>query len=216
MARNKQFKYSQISQSDLIFEDTAGKPLRLAGKWNSVFTNSNPIVLEIGCGYGEYTIGLARQYPEYNFIGLDIKGDRLFQGLEQVKNYNLTNVRFIRSRAEEIGKHFCESELSTIWITHPDPQPKKERRRLIYKRFLAMYKQVLADNSSLYLRTDSTALFEYSLQTLANSKDFEVQFFSWDLYSSSWFRKKDNFVTRYEKQFHESKIKLLYLKLQKS
>ncbi len=216
MARNKLYKYSTITKSEFIFENIQGNILDLKNQWSQIFNNTNPIVLEIACGYGEYTIGLAKNNPNCNYIGLDIKGDRLFQGLQEIQKYNLNNVRFIRSKAEDIASLFAANELSGIWITHPDPQPKKEKKRLIYKRFLDIYKIILKPQGDLFLRTDNTNFFEYSLQTLGIDPAWQIQYFSWDYYSSPWFKENQNFITRYEKQFSNSNIKLIHLLHQKS
>jgi tRNA (guanine-N7-)-methyltransferase len=213
MARNKLYKYNTIRQSQFVFENIYNTDLELASNWHNIFDNSNPIVLEVACGYGEYTIGLAIKNPDINFIGLDIKGDRLYQGLQKMNQYNLPNVRFIRSRCEDITSLFAPNELTDIWIIHPDPQPKKETKRLIYKRFMEIYKTVLKPSGNLYLRTDNKNLFQYSLDSIITNPDWLVQYFSWDYYNSPWFEIDQNFITRYQKQFNNSTIKLLHLRL---
>ena len=128
------------------------------GKWHEHFGNNNPITLELGCGKGDYTISLARIHPERNFIGVDIKGARLWRGAKTAVEEKMQNVAFIRTRIELIENFFDADEVSEIWITFPDPQPKKEFKRLTCERFLNYYKHFLQPGSPIHLKTDSLEL----------------------------------------------------------
>ncbi|MFY7787654.1 MAG: tRNA (guanosine(46)-N7)-methyltransferase TrmB, partial [Thermoflexibacteraceae bacterium] len=172
MARNKTFRFEQNKVADNVIEPN--KPLfdQIKGKWNELFfKNNNPIVLELACGRGEYTIGLAKNFPDKNFIGIDIKGDRLWKGSQKAIEENLTNVAFLRIHIEELENYFAVGEANEIWIIHPDPRPKKRdaRRRLTSPRFLSIYKNILQNLGTLRLKTDSTILYEYSLEVFQST-----------------------------------------------
>jgi tRNA (guanine-N7-)-methyltransferase len=154
----------QHAQTEQEVED-----LPLKGKWLSeYFKNNNPIVLELGCGKGEYTVGLARKFPNKNFIGSDLKGNRIWVGAKMALEENLDNVAFLRTRIENIQHAFAHGEISEIWITFPDPQPQKtrERKRLTNNRFLDKYKQILKSNGIVQLKTDNEPFFDYTLETI--------------------------------------------------
>lgn len=151
------------------FEEVYKKNYRLKGYWHSdYFMNNHPIVLELGCGKGEYTVGLAREFHEKNFIGVDIKGARMWKGARIVQEEGLKNVAFIRTRIELINSFFAENEINEIWITFPDPQLKKKRnkKRLTAPRFLNSYKQFLVADGCVHLKTDSEILYEYTLNLI--------------------------------------------------
>jgi len=155
------------------FEEVFRKDHSLKGRWNSDwFRNSNPIVLELGCGKGEYTVGMAEKYPEKNFIGIDIKGARMWRGARESLQRNLANAVFLRTRIEFTGSFFSAGEVDEIWLTFPDPQLKKkrEKKRLSGPLFLNLYRQYLKDGGIVHLKTDSRALYDYSLSVVeANS-----------------------------------------------
>jgi len=158
----------------------------LKGKWHSEqFHNSNPIVLELGCGKGEYTIGLAQKHPEKNFIGVDIKGNRIWTGAKQSIEYNLKNVAFLRTRIDFIDHCFAANEVDEIWITFPDPQPQKtrERKRLTNPLFLNRYKKFLKKDGLIHLKTDSTSFYEYTLQVIKEN-DLPLVWHTNDLYKN--------------------------------
>lgn len=134
----------------------------MKGKWNSeYFHNDHPIVLELGCGKGEYSIGLAQRYPQMNFIGVDRKGARLWRGCKTALELQLANVAFLRTAIDDIFYYFSENEVSEIWITFPDPQPVKERKRLMSPNFVAKYRHFLKPGGVMHLKTDSRLLYEY-------------------------------------------------------
>lgn len=138
------------------------------GKWNEFFGNDNPIVLELGCGKGEYSVGLAKSFPDKNFIGVDIKGARFWFGAKEAIEGDLKNVAFLRTQIELIDNLFAEKEVSEIWITFPDPQIKYRRtkHRLTNPEFLAMYRRILKPDGVMHLKTDSEYLHGYTLGLL--------------------------------------------------
>ena len=138
-------------------------PFEMRGRWHEdYFHNSNPIVLELGCGKGEYTVGLAKQHPDMNFIGVDIKGARMWTGATQALNEELTNVAFLRTNIEVIDRFFKQDEVQEIWLTFSDPQMKNPRKRLTSTYFLQRYRRFLVDNGIIHIKTDSTFLFTYT------------------------------------------------------
>lgn len=168
------------------YEQLQVEPFPLKGLWKSnFFGNDNPIVLELGCGKGEYTIGLAKHYPEKNFIGMDIKGARLWKGLKNASEEGLKNVAFVRSRIEMINCFFGKEEVSEVWITFPDPQPRKARqhKRLTSPRFLKHYGQLLKPNGLIHLKTDSELLYHYTLRTI-DELGHRLLYASDDLYAT--------------------------------
>nr|WP_216616561.1 tRNA (guanosine(46)-N7)-methyltransferase TrmB [Marinifilum caeruleilacunae] len=188
------------------------KNYHLKGKWNKeVFKNENPIVLEVGCGKGEYTVGLARKFPNKNFIGIDIKGARMWRGAKTAIEEGLDNVGFIRTKAELLESIFASGEISEIWITFPDPQMKKERKRLTGTRFLTLYSNLLTDDGIIHLKSDSNFLYEYTSYVIKEN-DLAVDVDTNDLYNSG---KADDILsirTFYEQQFLDRGIPIKYLK----
>ena len=167
MGKNKLKKFREMESIDFVHQypfarlQSEGFPLR--GRWHSdFFHNDRPIVLELGCGKGEYTVGLARRSPEKNFIGIDIKGARMWTGATEALRLGLDNVAFIRTDIELLPMFFAPGEVSEIWITFPDPQMKKVRKRLTSTRFMNLYRQVLADGGLVHLKTDSPFLYTYT------------------------------------------------------
>ena len=168
MAKNKLKKFRDNAIFDNVIEPTREKlfeGFKLKDNWgSSFFKNSNPIILELGCGKGDYTIGLARMYPEKNFIGIDIKGARIWTGASQANEEGLKNVAFVRTQIELIDMCFGENEISEIWITFPDPQIKYKRakHRLTHPIFLDKYKYVLKPGGEIHLKCDSEFLHGYT------------------------------------------------------
>ena len=154
------------------------------GKWHEHFGNNNPITLELGCGKGDYTIILARIHPERNFIGVDIKGARLWRGAKTAVEDNMQNVAFIRTRIELIENFFDADEVSEIWITFPDPQPKKEFKRLTCERFLNYYKHFLQPGSPIHLKTDSLELHEYTRDEVIAPAGYRTEYATANLYAT--------------------------------
>lgn len=154
------------------------------GKWHEHFGNNNPITLELGCGKGDYTISLARIHPERNFIGVDIKGARLWRGAKTAVEEKMQNVAFIRTRIELIENFFDADEVSEIWITFPDPQPKKEFKRLTCERFLNYYKHFLQPGSPIHLKTDSLELHEYTRDEVIAPAGYRTEYATANLYAT--------------------------------
>ncbi len=175
MSKNKLERFAENLTFDNLFQysyeriQDEGFPLK--GKWHEFFKNDNPIVLELGCGKGEYTVGLARAHRDMNFIGVDIKGSRMWVGLRQARDEQLDNVAFISTRIELIDNFFDKDEVSEIWVTFPDPQPQKsrERKRLTGPNFLARYRNFLKEDGVVNLKTDSDLLYEFTLNTVKDA-----------------------------------------------
>jgi tRNA (guanine-N7-)-methyltransferase len=185
---------------------------RLYGNWGpAYFRNTNPITLELGCGKGEYTVGLARSYPEQNFIGIDVKGARLWRGCKTVSEEGLQNVVFLRTRADHLESVFAPGEISAIWLTFPDPQSGKERKRLTSPVFLARYRKVLSPSGIVHLKTDDPDLFAYTLQQLEDMKA-ELLLVTEDVYQACLQDPVTQIQTYYEHLWQDEGRKILYLK----
>jgi len=188
----------------------------LKSKWHEkFFENKNPIVVELGCGKGEYTVGLAAKYPEKNFIGIDLKGARLWRGCKLVALQKLKNVAFIRTRIDHLEKLFGIQEVAEIWITFPDPQPGKERKRLTSPVFLSKYKNILADDGIIHLKTDNQVFFSYSLGIIKEYK-YDLLYVTDDLYHSGLQEDVVSIQTYYEKIWLEEGKKICYLRFRLS
>ncbi len=160
-----------------LFFENISKGFLLKGRWHSdYFKNPNPIVLELGCGKGEYTIGLSENNHSKNYIGVDIKGNRIWVGAKYAIENNLNNVAFLRTRIDFIEHCFLENEIDEIWITFPDPQPQstRKRSRLTNPLFLNRYKKILKKGGLIHLKTDSTSLYEYTLQVIEENKNLII------------------------------------------
>jgi tRNA (guanine-N7-)-methyltransferase len=199
-----------------LYEDAATNGFPLNGAWNSdFFKNTNPIVLELGCGKGEYTVGLGEKYPDKNFIGVDIKGARIWRGLKRCQEKNLKNVAFLRTRINNINLFFSPNEVSEIWITFPDPQPKKENKRLTCQRFLNLYKKLLVPNGIIHLKTDDTMLYEYTLNEVIPNGKHTLLLHSDDLYKEgSPHLEVKEIQTYYEQMWLEISKKIKYIRFQ--
>lgn len=212
MAKNKLRKFAEFEAFDNTF--SADEGILNKGEWNkNYFKNNNPIVLELACGKGEYTVNLAKIFPEKNFIGIDRKGDRLWRGAKTAIEQNLRNVGFLRIRIEDLTEYFSEQEVSEIWITFPDPQPsqRREKKRLTYIRFLNLYKNILIKKGVMHLKTDNDLLYESSLEQL---KDFgaEVMEQTSDLYKSDLVNDVLSIKTYYENKYLAEDKNINYIK----
>ena len=186
-----------------------------AGKWNGdVFANAAPIVLELGCGRGEYTVGLAKSEPQRNFIGIDIKGARMWTGARQVEEEQISNAAFLRCEIENIGHFFAPGEVDELWITFPDPQMQKVRKRLTSTRFLNLYRTILRPDGIVNLKTDSPFLYEYT-RRLVGINGFEVLACTDNLYESGLVDPVTSIKTYYEQQWlsRGKQIKLISFRL---
>ena len=178
MAKNKLQRFSEIRNFQNVIELGYNDIFdsKISGTWNKdIFLNNNPIVLELACGKGEYTIRLAEKNPNKNYVGIDIKGERIWKGAKEALKMKLDNVRFLRTRIEHLNFIFAEDEISEIWITFPDPFLKKSKsnKRLTSLRFLEIYKKLLVKEGVVHLKTDSQDLYSYTLDIL-NQKRHKV------------------------------------------
>lgn len=174
MGKDKLKRFAEIETFDNVIQPGMQEVLdgfHLKGKWNqNHFKNDNPIVLELGCGKGEYSVGMARMFPNKNFIGVDIKGSRMWKGAKISLEDSITNTAFLRSKVDFIDKLFDENEVSEIWLTFSDPQPKRPRKRLTSPLFINRYKKILSSNGTVNLKCDSDLLYEYTLEQIEENK----------------------------------------------
>ena len=220
MVKRKLKKFAEVSSFNncffMSFEESRDNGLPLKGSWHKeYFKNNNPIVLELGCGKGEYTVGLAQRYPDRNFIGVDIKGNRIHTGAKAAIDNKMTNVAFVRTRIDFIEACFAADEISEIWITFPDPQPQKTRvrKRLTNMMFINRYKKIMKDGGIINLKTDSEPFYEYSKE-VALENNFKILDATNDLYADISLRDEalTSIRTYYEKKFSEKGFKICYLK----
>lgn len=182
MGKDKLRKFAAVKEYENFFEPVLKEPFDLKGNWNEkYFKNTHPIVLELGCGKGEYSVGLAKQFPTKNFIGVDIKGARMFIGATEAREQNMDNVAFLRTRIDFISDYFDNNEVDEIWLTFSDPQPKKPNKRLTSKIFIERYKEILKPGGIIHLKTDSDLLFE-STEEQIKEHGYECLESTWDLY----------------------------------
>ena len=214
MPRRKQAKFAENAMRHNVIQ--SGKPIydQIKGNWHSdYFKNDHDIVLELACGRGEYTVGLAEVYPDRNFIGIDVKGDRIWKGSGDALEKGLDNVAFLRTSILELGDFFAENEVAEIWIVHPDPKPRKGdgKRRLTHPRFLNIYKNIIKPDGIVRLKTDNTPFFDYTLEVLETAaiKELESTF---DLYNSPLLAEHHGIKTRFELKFTEEGYDIKYLK----
>ena len=219
MGKNKLKKFAEIEKLDCVLQFPRQRLLEEGfdkkGKWHSdIFCNANPIVLELGCGKGEYTVSLSKENPDKNFIGIDIKGARLWTGAREVADKDIKNAMFLRTEIENLSHFFSQNEVDEIWITFPDPQMQKSRKRLTSTRFLNLYAQLLKSQGLIHLKTDSPFLFEYT-KRLALTNNLEITEISEDIYGEGLADPVKSIKTFYESQWLErgKKIKLITFKL---
>jgi tRNA (guanine-N7-)-methyltransferase len=216
MSKNKLRKFEELNGCTHVFQYPFAvlqeKEFELRGRWNRQFFGNNlPVVVELGCGKGEYTTGLAKRFPGKNFIGVDIKGARIWSGAMQALRENLKNAAFIRTRIEWIDRFFAPGEVSEIWLTFPDPQMRKVNRRLTSARFMRLYARILTENGLIHLKTDSRFLFSYTCEMLKANR-LPVQIRTDNLYGS---RPADEILsirTFYEQQWTERGIPVKYIR----
>ncbi len=213
MSRKKTPRFELSKRLDNVLEP--GKALfeEIKGHWRQdFFKNDNPIVLELGCGKGEYTVGLAGIFPEKNFIGVDIKGDRIAVGAKKAFDAQMSNVGFLRTKIHDLVHFFAPNEVAEIWVTFPDPHPLQSgiKKRLTYPRFLALYQEILQAEGLFHLKTDSTLLFEYSLEVL---QEMAVQdlIYTDNLYASELNVRHYGIKTRFEELFTAKGFDIKYL-----
>lgn len=216
MAKNKLQKFADMETYSHVFQYPFAvlkeRGFGMRGKWNEMFFhNDNPIVLELGCGKGEYAVGLARRYPDKNFIGVDIKGARMWTGASEAKAEGIENVAFLRTHIELITHFFAPGEVSEIWITFPDPQMKKTRKRLTSTRMLELYREILKENGIIHLKSDSPFLYTYT-RAMVQENNFPILIDTDDLYNSGIDDDILGIKTFYEQQWLERGKSIKYIK----
>lgn len=221
MAKNKLAKFADMAQYSNVFQysfeqlQETGFPLK--GKWHEeYFHNDNPIVVELGCGRGEYTVGLAKQYPDKNYIGIDIKGARMHMGATVAIEKGMNNVAFVRTHIEFLTSFFAPGEVAEIWITFADPQMKKVNKRLTCTMFMNRYNQVLAEGGIVHLKSDSNFLVTYT-EEMAKANGLKILASTHDLYNdevASDIAALRNIQTYYESQWLSRGITIKYVAIQ--
>ncbi len=216
MGKNKLKKFSDMQQMGCVFQypfavlqRENGFPMK--GHWHEeYFKNDNPIVLELGCGKGEYAVGLAERFPDKNFIGIDIKGARMWTGATKAERQGMKNVAFLRTSIELLPHFFAPGEVSEIWITFPDPQMKKVRKRLTSTRFMELYREVLVDGGVVHLKTDSPFLYTYT-HLMTEYNGLKVNIDTDDLYHSGLAGDILSIRTFYEQQWLDRGLTIKYI-----
>jgi tRNA (guanine-N7-)-methyltransferase len=213
--KSKLKRFEIIANRENVIEP--GKELfnSIKGKWSEVyFKNQNPITIELACGRGEYSVGLARQYPNRSFIGIDKKGDRLWKGSTWATEDKLSNVAFLRTGILFIESFFESNEVDEVWLTFPDPLPRKRdaKRRLSSTRFLDMYKKILNPNGYFRFKTDNTDLFNFTLEELNYRNDLIDLEYTNDLYQSALRPECFDIKTKYEEMFTAKGESIKYLR----
>ena len=216
-SKNKLYKFKENETFECLIQPTKDevfqKDSSLKGKWGEkIFGNDHPIILELGCGKGEYTIALAEKFPENNYIGVDIKGARLWKGAKYVTENKLPNAAFLRTRIEFIDSFFAQDEISEIWLTFSDPQPNKPRKRLSSEQFLTLYSRFLKPDGLIHLKTDSRLLYESTLEIISEGGHKLLESDD-DIYNSG--RGEDEITsvrTFYEQQFLAEGLPITYIK----
>jgi tRNA (guanine-N7-)-methyltransferase len=217
VGKNKWARWNEMASFNNVIQpeigSISGSDHPVKGKWNAdVFKNNNPIVLELGCGKGEYTVGLAKQFRGNNYIGVDIKGARIWRGAKTANDEKMNNVSFLRTRIEFINSFFSDNEVDEIWITFPDPHPggRNSNKRLTSPAFLNMYRQFLKDKGLIHLKTDNSELFEYTRKVIS-SNNLEAVTITDNLYSEDLPDDILSIRTHYENIFLREGLKINYL-----
>lgn len=214
MGKDKLRKFAEVATFENVVQLEAGKAYR--GEWASkFFGNNNPVVLELACGKGEYTVNLARMFPEINFIGVDYKGNRIWRGAKTALADGIQNVGFLRIQIETILEHFAENEVAEIWITFPDPQPQesREKKRLTNPRFLEKYKFLLKDNGRMHLKTDNDGFYAYTIEQIAALNLNKIKETT-DLYHSDLVDDVLSIKTYYERKYLADNKNINYVQWQ--
>ncbi len=224
--RNKLQKFAELLSYPNVFENfnprqpgligAGGESVKLRGSWNAnYFENDHPITLELACGRGEYTINLAKQYPDRNFIGMDVKGARIWKGATIALQEGLKNVAFIRTRIEQIALFFEPAEVAEIWITFPDPflRKSKANRRLTSSAFLNRYRQVLRSGGVVHLKTDEPQLFDFTLETLEQTPYAVLEYADDDIYAHALPLPELDFKTYYEHMHLAAQKTIKYIRI---
>jgi tRNA (guanine-N7-)-methyltransferase len=217
VGKNKLARWTELTSFDNVIQpeigEVTGKDHPMKGRWNiEIFKNENPLVLELGCGKGEYSVGLATRFPDNNYIGVDIKGARMWRGAKTSNEMKLPNVAFLRTRIEFINSFFRTDEVDAIWITFPDPHPggRNSNKRLTSPWYLNSYQKFLKNNGIVHLKTDNIELFNYTKTIIYHNK-LEIIFTTNDLYSENLSDDILSIKTHYEKIFLTAGLKINYI-----
>lgn len=217
MGKKKLQRFEEMKAFERVFQPSFNEIFSrdhdLKGRWKQlVFKNNNPLILELGCGKGEYTTGLAKMFPLKNFIGVDIKGARIWKGAKAINEENITNAAFLRTKIEFVFRFFEKDEIDEIWLTFPDPQPKKRKRkkRLCSTEFLKVYQKFLKNNGVIHLKTDSPELYQYATSVI-NKNNLEILLNTEDLYASDIHNEITAIRTYYETIFLNEGKSIFYL-----
>lgn len=220
MGKNKLRKFAEMETFHNVFQCGAREVVEdspvtaMAGQWREkFFRNNHPIVLELGCGRGEYTVGLARRNPNKNYIGIDIKGARMWAGAKEAETEGMTNVAFLRTNIEMLNHFFANNEVDEIWITFPDPQMKKATKRLTSTFFMQRYSQILRPDGIIHLKTDSPFLYTYT-QAMVKENNYPICVDTNDLYQAPAAQEIEQarcLQTHYEKQWLNRGMTIKYL-----
>lgn len=213
--KGKLERFRVVAERDNVLQTGKELYFQIKGRWNELyFKNNNPITVELACGRGEYSVNLAALFPNRNFIGVDVKGDRLWKGSTWALERGLSNVAFLRADILGLATFFAPSEIDEIWITFPDPRPRKRdvKRRLTNSRYLDIYKSLIKTGGQVRFKTDNTALFDYTLVVLSQRIDIEELAFTHDLYNSSLRAECFDIKTRYEEMFTAEGELIKYLR----
>ena len=218
--KNKLARFAENKTFENLFEYSyervmsEGFPLK--GKWHEFFGNTNPIILELGCGKGEYTVGLAKAHPEINFIGIDIKGARMWVGLKQAHEAKMKNVAFIRTRIDQIESFFAPNEVSEIWVTFPDPHPgegeRNAKHRLTSPQFLERYRKVCTPDAILNLKTDSDIMYNFTKDEVVEKLHLPLLYSTNDLYGNSDDLEVKTIRTFYEQMWLDQGLTIKYIR----
>ncbi|MFD1258321.1 tRNA (guanosine(46)-N7)-methyltransferase TrmB [Mucilaginibacter terrae] len=212
MGKDKLKRFAEIETFSNVVQLEAGIPYK--SQWAAeFFKNNNPVVLELACGKGEYTVNLAQLFPEKNFIGIDYKGNRIWRGAKTAIEEGINNVGFLRIQIEKLNEFFAPNEIDEIWITFPDPQPQlsREKKRLTSPRFLELYKQILRPGAFINLKTDNDDLHAYTAEKIAE-RGLKLHVRTEDLYHSPYADEVLNIKTYYEKKYLKDNKSINYLK----
>lgn len=215
MARQKKKRFEVNASRYNIVDYPYGEINPIKGNWAKThFKNNDDIVLELACGRGEYSTGLAPHFPDKNFVGIDIKGSRIWYGSTVAIDNNLENVAFLRTRIDLLKEHFTENEVSEIWITFPDPRPRDRdiKRRLTSPNFLDLYREILKPGGWIFFKTDNGPLFEFTLEVLKHYPGIADLEFTFDLYKSPLLAEHFDIKTKYELKFHAEGNDIKYMK----
>lgn len=211
MGKDKLRKFAEIETFSNVRQLEEG--IELKGQWaKTLFKNDKPVALELACGKGEYTVNMAKHFPEKNFIGIDFKGNRIWRGAKTALEEGIPNVAFLRIQIENILDYFASGEISEIWITFPDPQPQKSRikKRLTNPVFLKKYKAILSENAPIHLKTDSDLLYQYTLEVL-KEMNITPGRSTPDLYNSQFLDPILSIKTYYEQKYLEQNKSINYM-----